>query len=136
MPSGRARYLLLSAITLFIAASTMAVLRYSFPSILTDSDLFQPELYASKMFPSLGALLVFTVSLLALLGLYYLYLNLEGIQSAVMKRGVAVLLFLISAILLLTIDQLISSLVLDSNISFEAHRLPHSPALPWWVLPL
>jgi len=98
-------------------------LRYSFPSMLTDTDLFQPELFASKMFPSLGALLVCTLALLALGGLYYLYLNLEGIRSELWKRGVAFLLFMIAAIILLAIEQLISILVLDSNISFAAHRV-------------
>jgi signal transduction histidine kinase len=91
--------------------------------MLTETDLFQPELFASLLFPSLGALLVCSVSLLALGGLYYMYLNLEGIRSAVWKRGVTVLLFLIAAILMLAIEQLISILVLDSNISFEAHRV-------------
>ncbi len=121
--SGRGRYLLTGVISILLVGSALAVLRYSFPSMLTETDLFQPELFASKLFPSLGALLVCTVSLLALGGLYYLYLNLEGIRSAAWKRGVAVLLFLISAVILLAIEQLISSLVLDSNISFEAHRV-------------
>jgi two-component system nitrogen regulation sensor histidine kinase NtrY len=121
--SARMKYLLIGVISILIIGSTLAVLKYSFPSMLTGTDLFQPELFASKMYPSLGALLVCTVSLLALGGLYYLYLNLEGIRSTAWKRGVAVLLFLISAILLLAIQQLISSLVLDSNISFEAHRV-------------
>ncbi len=121
--SDRVKYLLTGAITILIAGSALAVLRYSFPSMLTETDLFQPDLFASKLFPSLGALLVFTVSILSLGGLYYLYLNLEGIRSTAWKRGLAVLLFMISAILLLAIEQLISSLVLDSNISFEAHRV-------------
>ena len=121
--SGRARYWLTAVISVLIIGSTLAVLRYSFPSLLTETDLFQPELFASKMFPSLGALLVCTLALLALGGLYYLYLNLEGIRSELWKRGVAFLLFMLSAIILLAIEQLISILVLDSNISFAAHRV-------------
>lgn len=121
--SDRMRYFLTGILSVLILGSTLAVLKYSFPSILTDTQLFQPEVYASLMFPSLGDLLVCTVSLLALAVLYYLHLKLEGMRSETWKRGVAVLMFIISAILLLAIEQLISSLVLDSNISFEAHRV-------------
>jgi two-component system nitrogen regulation sensor histidine kinase NtrY len=121
--SGRMKQVLTGAITILIVGSALAVLKYSFPAMLTNTDLFQPELFASKVFPSLGALLVCTVSLLALGGLYYFYLNLEGLRSAVWKRGLAFFLFMLSAILLLVIEQLISILVLDSSISFEAHRV-------------
>lgn len=121
--SGTTRYLLVGVVSLIIAGGAFAVLKYSIPTILTETELFQPELFASKMFSSLGALLVCTVSLLAMGGLYYLYLNLEKISSEVWKRGLAVLLFMLSAVLLLVIEQLISILVFDSNISFEAHRV-------------
>jgi len=121
--SGRTRYVLIGAISLLIAGAGLAVLKYSFPSLLTDTPLFQPELFASRFFPSLGALLVCSVSLLALAGIYYLYLNLEGIRSVAWRRSVAVLLFMMAALVLLAIEQLISILVLDSNISFEAHRV-------------
>ena len=69
--SGTTRYMLVGAISVIILGLTLAILKYSFPSILTDSELFQPELFASRIFPSLGALLVCTLSLLALGGLYY-----------------------------------------------------------------
>jgi two-component system nitrogen regulation sensor histidine kinase NtrY len=119
----RTRYVLTGILSLLIVGSAWSVLKYAFPSMLTETALFQPELFASRFFPSLGALLVCTLAVLALGGLYYLYLNLEGIRSSVWRRGVAVLLFMIAAIVLLAIEQLISILVLDSNISFEAHRV-------------
>ena len=121
--SGLTRYLLVGAISLVIAGGALAVLKYSVPGILFETKLFQPELFASLMFPSLGALLVCTIALLALGGLFYLFADLEKIRSEAWKRGLAVLLFMLSAILLLIIEQVISSLVLDSNISFEAHRV-------------
>ncbi|MDF1575117.1 MAG: ATP-binding protein [Bacteroidales bacterium] len=121
--SGRSRYLWLGLITLLIAASTVGVLKYAFPPLLTGGKLFQPDIYASRYFPSLGTLLVFTVSALLLAGLYYLYGNLEKIGSKAWKRGVATALFVASALLLLLIEQLIGTLVLDSSISFEAHRV-------------
>ncbi len=99
------------------------VLKFAFPALLTESDLFQPGLFASKIFPSLGALLVLSVSILALVSLYYLYGNMEQIRLQPVKRGLALLLFALAAMLILAIDHLMGILVLDSNISFEAHRV-------------
>jgi len=117
------RWIWIGLATLLIAASLVAVTQYSFPALLTDLDLFQPELFASRLFPSLGALLVITIAALAVVTLYYLHSNLEGIGSRQIKRGVAILLFMGSSLLLLFIEHVISILVLDSNISFEAHRV-------------
>ncbi len=121
--SGYHRYLWLGLITILVAGSVVAVFKYSFPALLTDTKLFQPEIFASRLFPSLGALLVSSVSALILGGLYYLFGNLEKLNSARYKRGTATLLFVLAAILLLVIEQLIRILVLDSSISFEAHRV-------------
>jgi len=121
--AGRSRYLWLGVITLLLTAGVVGVFKYSFPALLTESKLFQPEIFASRFFPSLGALLVFSVSALLLGGFYYLFGNLEKIESERWKRGLATLLFVGSALLLLLIEQLIRILVLDSSISFEAHRV-------------
>ncbi|MCK4879926.1 MAG: hypothetical protein KAS82_04665, partial [Bacteroidales bacterium] len=121
--SGRSRQLWLGVITVLIAGSVVAVFKYSFPPLLTDTDLFQPEIFASRLFPSLGALLVFSVLALLLGGLYYLFGNLEKIESIRWKRGAATLLFVGAALVFLGIEQLIPILVLDSSISFEAHRV-------------
>jgi len=121
--AGRSRYLWLGVITVFLTVVVVGVFKYSFPSMLTEAKLFQPEIFASRFFPSLGALLVFSVSALLLGGLYYLFGNLEKIESERWRRGIATLLFVGSALLLLLIEQLIRILVLDSSISFEAHRV-------------
>jgi two-component system, NtrC family, nitrogen regulation sensor histidine kinase NtrY len=121
--SGRSRQFWLGTITLLIVGSVVVVIKYSFPALLTQTELFQPEIFASRFIPSLGDLLACTVAALLLGGLYYLFGNLEEIKSVRWKRGVAALLFVGSALLLLVIDQLIRILVLDSSISFEAHRV-------------
>lgn len=120
---GRTRYLWLGIITILISGCVVAVFKYSYPVLLTDTDLFQPAIFASRIFPSLGALLVFSVSALILGGLYYMYGGLEKIRPEYWKRGTATLLFILAALVFLVIDQLIRILVLDSNISFEAHRV-------------
>ena len=101
----------------------IAIQKYSFPSLITGSDLFQPELFASRLFSSLGSLLVFTIATLFLATLYYFHGNLERIRSARGKQGLALLLFAGASVLLLFIEHLISILVLDSSISFEAYRV-------------
>ncbi len=121
--SGRKRHWWLAAITLLIVSIVVAVGKYSFPALLTDTELFQPELFASRLFPSLGTLLVFSLAALALGALYYLFGNLEKIESLRWKRGLATLMFVLATLFLLIIEYLISILVLDSNISFEAHRI-------------
>ncbi len=121
--SGRRRYLWLGLITILIAGSVVAVFRYSFPAMLTETELFQPGIFASRLFPSLGALLVSSVSALLLGGLYYLFGNLEELKSERWKRGSATLLFVFAALIFLVIEHLIRILVLDSSISFEAHRV-------------
>ncbi len=119
----RKKYMWIGLITVLITGSAFMVLKYSFPTLLTDSDLFQPELLASRFIPSLGALIVFSVWAAALAAIFYLHGNLEGIRSHRIKGLLALLLFVGSALLLLLIDQLISVLILDSSISFEAHRV-------------
>jgi two-component system nitrogen regulation sensor histidine kinase NtrY len=121
--SGRKRLLWLGIVTLVIAGSVVAVLNYYFPALLTQGELFQPEIFASRLFPSMGSLLVCSTGALLLGGLYYLFGNLEGIRSVTWKRATVTLLFIFAALLMMVIDQLINSLVLDSSISFEAHRV-------------
>jgi len=120
---GIRRRVWIGAITMIIAACLIAIQKYSFPSLITGSDLFQPELFASRLFSSLGSLLVFTMATLFLATLYYYHGNLERIRSVRGKQGFALLLFAGASVLLLFIEHLISILVLDSSISFEAHRV-------------
>ncbi len=120
---GRGRWIWAFSLSVVIAGAVVAVVKYSVPSLLTRTDLFQPELYASRFFPSLGALMVTTVGALVLSLIYYLYLDLgQGISKAG-KRISAILLYALSAMILVFISELIRSLVLDSTISFVAHRV-------------
>ena len=85
--SRRASYLWLSLISLLIISGVVAVFKYSYPPLLTETELFQPEIFASRFFPSLGALVVFTLSALILGGLYYLFGKLEKMSSVPWRRG-------------------------------------------------
>ena len=121
--NGTRKWVWIGAITFIVAGCVFAVQNYSFPSLFTGSELFQPELFASRIFPSLGSLLVITMATLSLAALYYLHGNLERIRSERGKHGLAILLFSGASVLLLFTEHLISILILDSSISFEAHRV-------------
>ncbi len=120
---GTRKWLWMGWITLLIAAIATLVLKFGFPGILTNSNLFQPELFASTLFPSLGNLLVLTMVVLAGVTLYYLHGNLESIQSTSLRRILAIGLYISAALALLLTEYLIRVLVLDSSISFEAYRV-------------
>ncbi len=120
---GRVKWLWTGIITAIIGGFTWAVLKVSFPSMLTGSELFQPELFASHLFPSLGSVLVISLAAILLITFYYLHVNLEGIRSHRIRQALSILLFVGAAVLLLMIEHLISILVLDSSISFEAYRV-------------
>jgi two-component system nitrogen regulation sensor histidine kinase NtrY len=117
------KWLCTTVITLLVAGAVISVVRYSFPSTLTDSDLFQPDLYASRFFASMGSLLVFTLGALALAVLYYRYIDPLKLKSQWARRLISVFLFSGATLLLMVIESIINSLVLDSTISFEIHRV-------------
>ncbi len=89
---GAGKWLWISIVTLFIVAGGIAILKYSFPTLLTETKLFQPELFASHFFPSLGSLLVISLMAIVLGSLYYQHGNLLGIRS---QRGRLVLSLLL-----------------------------------------
>ncbi len=120
---GARRRAWIGTFTMAVVACVIAIQKYSFPWLITETDLFQPELFASRLFSSMGSLLVFTMAVLSLITQYYFHGNLERIRSKRGKEGFALLLVTGASVLLLFIENLISSLVLDSSISFEAHRV-------------
>ncbi len=110
-------------ITLLIPASSYGILKVGIHLIFEHSRLFQPELFASRLFPSLGHLLVISVAGLVLVALYYVYGTGLKIRFRLPGQGMAVLLFVLATLLFLMIEQLLRILVLDSGISFEAHHV-------------
>ena len=117
------RWIWMGVTTLLLVAGAISVVHFGFPEMITSTRLFQPELFASRLFPSLGHLLVLSLLVLSLTVLYCLYGNLERVRSAVVRNTAAILLFAGAAVLLLFIEHLITILVLDSSISFEAHNV-------------
>ena len=121
--TGKTRWYWLTAISIMLIAAAASIRECSFPALLSESHLFQPEIFASRLFPSMGHLLVFSILILFLGILFYLYGNLEKLGSTRVRNAVAIVLFAAATILLLIIEYLIRILVLDSSISFEAHNV-------------
>ncbi|HER08555.1 MAG TPA: HAMP domain-containing protein [Bacteroides sp.] len=121
--AGATRWIWMSAATLLLVAGALSIMHFGFPRLITSTRLFQPELFAGRLFPSLGNLMVLTLLALFLATLCYLYGNLERIRHNFLREGTAVLLFAGATLVLLFIEHLITILVLDSNISFEAHNV-------------
>lgn len=121
--AGRKRWIWISAVFSLLLSAGVAILVFSFPPILTGTTLFQPEIFASRLFPSLGHLLAFTVLVIALVILFYMYalpaLRIEGF----LRRLLPVILYMAAAMLMFFADYLIHVLVLDSTISFQAHNV-------------
>ncbi len=121
--SGMRKWIWMGWVTLLIAGIAILVLKFRFPAVLTNSDLFQPELFASTLFPSLGDLLILTLTVLSVVALYHLYGGVESIRHRSVRLVLAILFFFIAAGALLLTEYLIRVLVLDSSISFEAFRV-------------
>lgn len=110
-------------LTLLLPLTAFLILKVGINLGFERSRLFQPDLFASTLFPSLGHLLTVSLALFALVALYFLH----GIQADDLKggwrRAFALLLMFSATVMLLFTEYLISTLVLDSGISFEAHRV-------------
>lgn len=120
---GRQRILLIAGFTLVQLGLLLANIRFSFPGFLTDTLLFQPELFASSRLNSMGDLLMITLFALVWGVLIYLHGKLEIVLPEPWKKSVAIVSILGGAFILAGSGQLIRTLVVDSNISFEIHRI-------------
>jgi two-component system nitrogen regulation sensor histidine kinase NtrY len=121
--AGSRRWIWIAVVTLLIPVTAFLILRFGIPALFEHSRLFQPDLFASRFFPSLGHLLVFTLSALSLVALYYFHGAPEGEGNSRFRLAMGISLLAAATLLLLATEQLIRILVLDSGISLEAHRV-------------
>ena len=82
-----------------IVGCMVSLLVRGYPPVIADSGLFQPELFASRFFPSLGHLLFLSVALFLMSWLFYRYLDLKQLVRGKWSRILSILLFAGSAIL-------------------------------------
>lgn len=92
---------------------------FSIPHILYESKLFSANYYASSiLFPSLGDLFVNVIILLIIAFLMFRSLNFDNVKPGRWKYVMAVLLVFSFSVVFKLIEQLIGSIILDSDIEF------------------
>ena len=106
-----------------IPVTVFLVLQYGIRVFFEHSRLFTPDLFASRYFPSLGHLLVVTLSAVSLVALFYLHIKTEDTPDRRIRKFLAGGLFLTATLCLLFTEQIIRILVLDSGISFQIYRI-------------
>jgi signal transduction histidine kinase len=120
---GRERWLWMAVTGLFLSAGTILLLRYGVHHLFENTNLFAPDLFANRYFPSLGHLLLATGAMVAAVSYFYLYWMQDREGSRRYRLIHSLPLFMLTALLLWTLERVIASLVLDSGISFEAYRV-------------
>jgi len=120
---GRRRWAWLLLSLLFVALTGGIMNFFEIPRIIYETALFRPELYASRQFSSLGHLLIFVAEVLTSSALLHRHIRQKDFKN---ERGaylVALLFLLAAAGCFLFVNHLFSTLILDSNISFEAYQI-------------
>ncbi len=113
---------LLSSITV-MALSFVLIFHFKFPGVVFVSSIFQPDVFANLTFSSLGNLWVFVLLVLFSVILFYMFFDRSGKIPVKYHRPIAFLLLLINSFWFILLHHILVSLVLDSNISFEAYKL-------------
>ena len=121
--SGKWRWIWVAILTLLIPMGAFLFLRLGIPYLFENAQLFKPDIFASRFFASLGHLLVISVSVLALVALYYRHGTISKIGGRIPCRLMSILIFTLAALMFLLVEQLLRSLVLDSMISLEPQRV-------------
>jgi len=121
--AGKSRWIWIAILTLFIPAGAFLFLRFGISYLFEEARLFQPDIFASRLFASLGHLLVISLSVLALVSLYYRHGAITIRGSRIPCRFMSIGVFILGALMFLMLEQLLRSLVLDSMISLEAQKV-------------
>ena len=90
---------------------------------LSGLPLFQPDLFASRAFPSMGHLCLFTLTVLGLALNAYFNAPWKSRSGKYLSIVRALIYFILASVLIMLVEQLLQTLVLDSGISFELHRI-------------
>jgi len=117
----RSAWLLGSILTLVLIP--LIIIYLEVPRIIFEAEFFQPEIYASMTFPSLGQLFFFILMVFSITLLFYWFFDRSGKLTAAFRRPLTIVVVMASAVWFVFAHHMIRSLVLDSTISFEAFQL-------------
>ncbi len=121
--AGTRRWLWVAVTALLIPSGTLLFLHFGIASLFENVTLFQPDIFANRLFASLGHLLVISVSVLALVALFYRQRTVAKKGNRISCRVLSIMIFLVGALMFLLVELLLRSLVLDSMISLEPQRV-------------
>ncbi len=119
--SGRSTWLI-SSIAIIILLF-ISIFYFEFPGIIFLSSLFQPDLFANLTFSSLGNLWAFVLIVLMQVLLFYKFFDRSGRISTKLHQALSIVLLLVASFWFIILHHILSVLVLDSKISFEAFKL-------------
>lgn len=119
----RERTLWLTISALSMVSISIIIIFFELPNILFSSQFFQPEIFASLNFPSLGHLWVMIMLILMITLLFYWFFDRSRSFSLRFNFGFGYLLIFLASLWFVFTHHVISSLVLDSTISFEPYKL-------------
>jgi hypothetical protein len=117
--SHRARTLWLAISAFSMVCVSVIIIFFELPSILFSSRFFQPEIFASLNFPSLGHLWTMVMLLFMITLLFYWFFDRSRSLSMRINFAFGYLLIFLASLWFVFMHHVISSLVLDSTISFE-----------------
>ena len=117
-----------STISLILSISILgfvffSLFHFKFPGIIFLSGLFQPDLFANLTFSSLGNLWAFVLFVLLMVFLFYKFFDRSKQIPEKLHQPLSFLLLLLASFWFILLHRILSVLVLDSNISFEAFKL-------------
>ena len=107
-------------LTLLVAALIIVLEQ---PRILFASVLFHPSIFASMTFHSLGHLLLVSAVVFMAVLMLYRYVDLPSLLGSRLRWPVSVILLLLASVGYVFLHHVLSILVIDSNISFEAYKV-------------
>lgn len=117
----RTRWLTISALIMLVLSVT--TIRFEFPRIVFDSNLFKPDVYASLKFASLGHLWLFISLVFMITLLFYWFFDRSRKLADNYRTALAVVLIISASLWFIIAHSIGSSLVMDSTISFAAYKL-------------
>ncbi len=117
----RTKWLITGLTVLFVVA--VSTLYFEFPRILFESRFFQPDVFASIRFASLGHLYIYMLLILMITLLLYWFFYGKGRLSDATRTVFSVLLITMASFWFIFFHLICSSLVTDSTISFEFYKL-------------
>ena len=126
--SDKTKSITLIGISILLLTIRQVLLFYNWPHVFYQLEFFNPKLFAySNFFPSLGDITVFTMLFAFVFLTSYIHINLSSLSIKKLARRYfpqLIMQFLFIALFIYTI-WLFNSLIINSNISFEANQIMH-----------